>query len=468
MNRYKKLSLDIVLITIGQTSTKLISLLLLPLFTGVLSTKEYGVYDLVITTVSLLSPVMTMVVFEAVIRFCLDRQYDSSQILSIGVAFTLAGSLAFSVAAPLLARLGLTGDHPLLVIAYFFAVNMHNVIGSYLKGTDRVKLYSVFGVLSSALVISLNLLFVAVMRLGAAGFLLGGTLGCFLSWCVVQAKCNFLRSVVNPFKIEKEVYKAVTAYTLPMIPNSISWWVSNSSDKFMLKIMVSVSCVGVYSVAYKVPTLITVISSIFISAWQISAVKDFGSKESVDFFSSVYRVFSSFNIVLASALICFSKIIGTLLYSRDFFGAWKPSMIIFFAYVFNSMSVMLGSVYTSAKQTKPIFYSTAAAAVSNIVMNYFFIRSMGMHGAAIATCASYMLIWLIRLIDSRRIMVLSVDYLRDIISYALIMVQIALMYLETSFSVHAAVIILGAVLAINGRKLLNREMLRLLKTKREA
>ncbi len=468
MNRYKKLSVDIILITIGQTSTKLLSLLLLPLFTGILSTKEYGVYDLVITTVSLLSPVMTMVVYEAVIRFCLDGQYDPSKILSIGLAFTLSGTLLFALASPLLGRLGLTGDFPLLVVAYFFAVNTHNVIGSYIKGIDRVKLYSAFGVLSSAFVLSLNLIFVVVMRLGAAGFLLGGAAGCLLSWCVVQARCDLLRKITNPFKIEREIYKAVTAYTLPLIPNSISWWVSNSSDKFMLKVMAGVSCVGVYSVAYKVPTLITVISSIFISAWQISAVKDFGSKESADFFSGVYRVFSSFNIVLVSALICFSKIIGTLLYSRDFFAAWKPSMIIFFAYIFNSMSVMLGSIYTSAKKTKPIFYSTAAAALFNIAMNYFLIKACGMHGAAIATCLSYMLIWLIRLADSRRIMALSVDYIRDIVSYALIIVQIAVMYLDAPLSLCAAAIIAAAVFAINGRKLINRKLLELIKTKREA
>ena len=79
------------------------------------------------------------------------------------------------------------------------------------------------------------------------------------------------RYIVPINKINKVLIKAMVKYSVPMIPNSISWWISNSSDKYMLTAFCGVAVTGIYSVAYKIPTFLTTFTTIFMSAWQISA-----------------------------------------------------------------------------------------------------------------------------------------------------------------------------------------------------
>ena len=85
MNKYKELFSNTIVLTLGQLSSKLLGFLLIPLYTAILTASEYGTYDLVITTVALLTPILTMVITEAVLRFCVDKKYDKRQILTIGV-----------------------------------------------------------------------------------------------------------------------------------------------------------------------------------------------------------------------------------------------------------------------------------------------------------------------------------------------------------------------------------------------
>ena len=59
---------------IGNVSSKILQMLILPIITGTLSTSEYGVYDLVITTISLISPVITCQIIEGMFRFMFDAE----------------------------------------------------------------------------------------------------------------------------------------------------------------------------------------------------------------------------------------------------------------------------------------------------------------------------------------------------------------------------------------------------------
>ncbi|MCQ4991499.1 oligosaccharide flippase family protein, partial [[Clostridium] symbiosum] len=79
--------------------------------------------------------------------------------------------------------------------------------------------------------------------------------------------------------IDKDKRREKIRYAIPLIPNSISWWISNSSDKLIVSYVCGVAANGIYYVSYKIPSLITTCSSIFFKAWQISAVDGFGSEE---------------------------------------------------------------------------------------------------------------------------------------------------------------------------------------------
>lgn len=404
MNKYKKLTSNTLVFAIGQFSSKLLSFFLVPFFTYILSTKQYGIIDTISTTVSLATPIFTLIISEGVMRFCLDARSNNDNILSIGLFISICGTIILTAFYPITYIFKSVQKYFIWFILNFASINICNVLLQYLKGTERTKFYAVCGILSTAFTLTLNILFLAVFRLGVTGYMLSIIISHLLITALICAKIKIWHKIKNPFQIQKNTYREILKYTCPMIPNSISWWVSNSSDRYMLLAFTSASVLGIYSVSYKISTILSVISTIFMGAWQISAVDDFGTDNSKKFFENIYTILLTVLFFFASLLICLSKFLGLILYQKEFFEAWHASSILIMAFVFQSLSAFLGTIYTSAKKTKMLFYSTILAATVNIIFNYVSIPKYGMYGAAGATLLSYISVWLIRAIDSKKLL----------------------------------------------------------------
>lgn len=426
MNRYRKLMKNTALITIGNFASKLLTFFLLPLYTAILTTAEYGVADLMTTTVSLITPFFTLIISEAVMRFALDQECDKRQVLSIGLFVTLTGSAIMMVFSPLIRFSSDLRPYYVLFILYYFVTALHTVLSQFVKGIEKVTVYASSGVLHTMTFIALNILFLVVLKIGINGYLLSMVLSNAITILYLVIGAKLWRYILPPQALSRDLTHKMLKYSVPMIPNSLSWWVSNSSDKYMLTFFCGVAATGVYSVSQRIPSLFATISTIFISSWQISAIDDFGSWESINFYSRIYRMYSSFNILALSGLILFTKPLAKFLFSKSFFDGWQFVPVLLAAFLFQAMSSYLGTIYTSAKKTKMLFISTVIAAIANIALNAILIPIFGAQGAAIATFVSYFIIWIIRLIDTRKIIRLEIAFRTDIVSYLLLGVQIGI------------------------------------------
>ena len=217
----------------------------------------------------------------------------------------------------------------------------------------------------------------------------------------------------------------------------------------MLLYFASSSAVGIFSVAYKIPSVLTIVITIFISAFQISIFENFGNEESKNFFDNIYSAFSALNIVGASFLIAISKLLAIFLYQNEFFVAWKVSCILIFAYVFNSLSALIGTVYSAAKKTRFLFVSTVVGAGLNVVINLILIPLLGMHGASIATLISYIGVWLLRMLHVKKHFHYYFNVKLDMISFLLIIVQVIVMYIDFAWTLLIALLIFAVILMIN-------------------
>lgn len=458
-NGYKKLLSHTLSMGVGQFSSKVLSFLLVPLYTAVLTTEEYGTYDLIVTTVTLLTPFLTLVISEAVMRFCMDKSYDPKHILTIGCLLTFAGTCVLGIFFPLISRIDTLGPaYSLWLIAFFFVINIHTVLTQFLKGIEQVKFYSLCGIISTFLALTMNLVFLLAFEWGITGYFLATILSHLLVTLIIMGKIRIYRYLSNPFSIPRNVYMQLLKFSVPMIPNSISWWISNSSCKYILLYFTSASVVGVFSIAYKIPSILTIVVAIFVSAFQISLFESFGTSEADSFFKNIYSSFVSLNVIVASGLIMFSKILAYLLYQKEFFDAWKVSCILIFAFVFNSLSTMLGTVYSAAKKTKFLFFSTVVGAGLNIILNLLIIPFLGMHGAAISALVSYVSICMLRIFNIKRHFKYKFDYVYSGISFVCIIAQVAIMYLDRWWSLPGAVIIFLSVCAINIKQLLSSDV----------
>lgn len=413
-------------LTIGNFTSKLLVFLMVPFYTMFLTTDEYGTSDLIITTVNLISPIFTLQIGESVMRFSLDEENDKREILTIGLLTVMIGFVLIILMSKVLFKEVNFSEYYNLFLLYYLFVSLNYVLSQFIKGIENIKLYTINGIVNTFAIVIFNIFFLMVMNMGIKGYMLSMVLANVVSCLILYFGANINKYIIRFKYINKNTIKNMISYSIPLIPNSISWWISNSSDRYILAFFNGISATGIYSVSYKIPTILSIISSIFIGAWQISAVEDFGSEASKNFYSKIYKYYSSMNIIITTILIMFIKFISNILFAKEFYRAWIFSPILILGYMFYAMAGFLGTIYTSAKDTKMVFLSTMFGSIFNIVLNLCLVPYYGGVGAASATFISYLVIWIFRLIDSRRIIKIDIDRKKDISCYLLLLIQVIL------------------------------------------
>lgn len=431
--KYQKLGKNTALMIVGNFASKLLTFFLVPLYTYSLSTSEYGIADLMTTTINLLVPFLTLAVAEGILRMTLDKEMDNKQVFSIAVYISMIGFLILLIVSPIVVRWVSFSHYYVLFLFYYFLYVAQLMAQQFVKGIEHITVFVISGIIATIVTCGLNIILLLVFNMGIIGYLISLVSGSAFSFIYIVIKEKLWTYLIKIKEIKKESLLIILAYCLPLIPNSISWWISNSSDKYLLTFFCGVSITGIYSVAYKIPSIISMLSGILTSAWQISAVENFGSKESTDFFSDVYNKYASVYIVACSGIILFIKVLARILFSGKFYIAWQYSSILVLASVFQALGAFLGIVYAAAKKTKTILYTTIIGAVGNIVLNLILIPKMGATGAAIATLVSYILVWLCRVFDTKKIISIRLNIKREIISYILIVAQIVFTNMEMSY-----------------------------------
>lgn len=269
---------------------------------------------------------------------------------------------------------------------------------------------------------------------GANTYLLAMVSAYWVTIIVLFFGCKAWKDIVLPARIQKQYVKEMLTYSIPLMPNSISWWISNSSDRYIMNIFRGLNELGIYSVSYKIPSIMATISAILISAWEMSAVDDFGSEKSRRFFSKIYDLWVHTYIIVCAGLIFFVKVLAYILFQKEFFIAWKFVPILLFASVFSGLSSFLGTVFTAAKNTKSVFVTTMAGAGINIALNFVLIPVWGGYGAAVATAIGYLTTFFARLVGANRIIKFEVDYKKHFIKMGLLFFMVVLSCLDSVFN----------------------------------
>ncbi len=448
----KKLIRNTIWYSIGTFSSRAISFLLVPLYTGILTKSQYSVSDLISTTVSLSLPFFSLIISSAVFRFVIEKKENYDKILSFGLFVILAGYIPLVF----ISRVVFCFIDSLYPYWYYFIIiylitAISTLESEFLKGQERVKIVTLVDVIHTLTFVTCNIVFLVLLKWEIKGFLFSqiicGTVSVLLYFVVGK----IYKYISNPKKVEKDIRKKMLQYSIPLIPNSAMWWITNSSDRYFVAFMISISANGLLSVSYKIPSVLSVFISVFHSAWELSVVDDFDNEKGKNFFKNVYQFYIECNIIIVSFLVFSSKILGRILYAGDFFEAWKMSAVLILGFSFHAIAGFLGSAFTAAKETKKLFTSTLVAAIVNLILNYLLIKSMGAVGAVVATVASYFALFIIRYIAVSKYVDINQNILRNTIAFCLVVCEVVLVYSDTSIGFVCALIILLCLLFYNRR-----------------
>lgn len=423
-SNYKYLLKNIGLLTIGQFGTKLLSFFLVPLYTNILTTAEYGIYDIFSTTTSLLIPILTLNVGDAIAVFLLKKEKDVSCIFITGIKYTAIGSIIVF----LLSLINKIGGFIAVLEQYWyylpilFAVSVNNInVTEMARGLEKVKNLAIGGIISSMVMIATNILGLVYFHLGLHGYFLATILGNAVQILYIFISCKlwrYIRAVRD-----KDTEKDMLHYSIPLVANSVGWWVNNSSDKYIVTGVCGIVENGIYSVGYKIPSILNIVSGIFAQAWAISAIKEFDPEDSNGFASTMYGLYNFILTITCSLIIICDKLLAGVLYARNFYTAWRYVPFLTISIVFGGLSGFLGCFFSAVKDTKTFARSTVVSAIVNIVLNVIFVHYIGAMGAAIATMVCYYVTWLIRYKQVFKYIKIKINIVRDYFGYFILLVQ---------------------------------------------
>jgi O-antigen/teichoic acid export membrane protein len=423
-NKVKNLLKTLYFFSLGSMSSKLISFLMIPLYTFTLSPQSYGLLDLLQSTVYFLLPLFLLSIQDATMRFSLDDNYQKKDVISSSINIVFFGStlLAFFLIFLILLNVVKLNYWYLIFIYFSFLLNAtNNIFIFYLKANGYANVIATGGILSSVFIAASNLLLLLVFKMEINGYLISYILGLSIQFIYMLVRGNLLFDIklTNYLHLQIPMIK----YSTPLVFNSIAWWINNVSDRYFITFILGISFNGIYSIANKLTSIIALFQGIFFNAWSVSAIKEFDTNDSDSFIGNNYTLYSFLSLALTSILILLNIPIARILYHGDFFIAWKSVPFLLFAVVFNGISQFLGSLYAAVKKTKTVAMTTIAGGVINILMNLTLIPIIGLIGAAIGTFLGYFIIWGIRLIKLAKFIKIKVNWKIHFLSFCLVFIQ---------------------------------------------
>ena len=292
-NRITRLLSNTLIFTVGKFVSKLIVIFMLPFYTSYLSSAEYSTSDLITNLCNLLIPLACLGVSEGIFRNAADKNLDKEAFFTNGFMLMIFGSLGFLALSPLLKLTGYFNDYVWLIICYVLASNIHSVCSQYVCAIGRTKLFAVQGVINTVLTVTLNIIFLVGFNMGINGYVLSIVLADFLTTLLVFFIAKLYRAF-KPSKINGRIMKDLLRFCLPLVPSTIFWWITGVSDRYMVAFMRSDAENGLYAAAYKIPTLLTYVVTIFNDAWKLSAVSESSDREKcAEFYSQIYKYYES-------------------------------------------------------------------------------------------------------------------------------------------------------------------------------
>lgn len=445
----KYLIKNIGILAVSNFSSKILVFLLVPLYTSLLNTTEYGTYDLIISTVSLVYPIVTLNIVDAVMRFCMEKSLKQEDVAAVGLKYIL---LSIGIVG-----LGLTicfwvNLFPSLngLTVYIFLYFLFYVLNQYFiqlaKGLEQIKDMGIAGVVSTAVMVSANVLFLLVLRKGLKGFFVAQILAQAMPACFLFIRLRFW-NMLREGTINRVLEKQMLFYSVPLICTGLGWWANSTADKYIVAAICGVAANGILSVAYKIPNIISTLQGIFNQAWAISAIKEYGENNTSDFYG---KTFVYLNVMMSSAsacLIVLSRPLAHILYANDFYVAWQYVPFLVVSGVCNCASGFIGPILAAKKNSKVMAMSAIYGAVVNIIMNILLIYVMGIQGATIATLISSYFIYYYRMRAIKNEFVVK-EYWRVLATWGLLCLQSCL-EIYTPFWYFEIGIILS-LLVING------------------
>ena len=426
-NRY--LLKNTLIFTLGNIGSRMISFFLIPLYTNVLTTSQYGTVDLITTISTVAGPILTLNIAESVMRFGLDKDADKEKNTQCGSIVLLFAIIVGLILIPICRHVSGISDYSLYVYFYVVSLSVSQLFLCDLRGKELLIKYSLGNILQTLMIAVLNIVFLLVLKMETDGYLLAYIIANFIVafYAIVAGKGYRAFSFHG---IDRHKLKEMISYSVVLIPNTFMWWIMNSSDRVMVTYMIGAAANGIYAVSYKLPTLVSTLTGIFNQAWSYSAIREEGTSDETEYNNRMFRTLAAIAFMMGIGLLLLTKPFLRIYVSDSYYDAWKYTPFLIIGCVYLTLGTFIATSYTVHKDSFGYLFSGTFGAAFNIVLNFWFIPVIGVYGAALATCISYIAVFMFRVFHTRKYIKYNVLYKEFILGSLLLFMSAVLMFVS--------------------------------------
>lgn len=457
MKREKTLLKNTFILSLGKMFPQFTGLITLPIYTGMLTNAEYGRYDLINVIVYILSIAIVLQIHQAVFRFLIEVRGTKDEAVYITNTFafeiplTIVASVIFGIAfssLDLITRM--------LLGLYLFFTMQNTVTGQIARGQGYNRHYAVAAIINPALNMAMVIILMSGVKLGFKGLFISLDLAYFSSalylfiFCAQYKKISFS---TFDFRVIKKMLK----YSWPMVPNTLSIWIVNSCDKFIIRYALGLEMNGIFAVAQKIPNIFSIAYSTFNMAWQESASISVRDSDANRYYTSIFSALFDFLTGSMLVLISLTPMLFSFLVKGDYDLAYDQMSLLYIGVFLSSISSFFGSIYIAKMATKEVGISSMLGAVVNCIINIVLIKKIGLYAASISTVVSYLILAVYRGIDINMKGYASIYYNKKHILACIVMIGIS------SFICYQRMFLLNIINFVFGSiafAILNRKMIK--------
>lgn len=439
------------LIAVGNFGAKMVSFLLLPLYTSILSTEEYGTYDFIVAISAFLLPIATLSMHEAMFRFIIDSENKGEgfkKIITNTLAIVFVGVIALGLVL-CGADIFFGIKNCIYIWIYVSANSLYNVSNNILRGLGKIKKYAIVSSAKNIMQLVLNVLVVAVFRWGMTGLLFSMCVSEVIAFLAVAIEVKIWKEIRLKY-ISLHAIEPMLKYSLPLIPNALCAQIINMSDRLVISGFMGASANGIYSVSYKFPNMVETVYHYFYTAWSESASRVFsrGKEKAEEYYQSLHTTISDLMFSVIVLMIAGMPIMFRIFVRGDYVKGFDYIWILLMAMYFDCLAKFYSGLFTALKKTDVMAVSTLIAAIVNLVVNIGLIKFIGLYAAAGSTLLADVVLVLIRKIKLKDYIQLKSDYKSIVIKIIVAVTVIMLSSYDNWFRIGASIVIAGGYAAI--------------------
>lgn len=454
-NASARLAKNTVIYMIGNLGSKILQVLILPLLTAVLLTEEYGYYDLIVTTINLITPIATLQLVEAMFRYLFGGSEEEKRVtISSVTAALVVGMTILAAVIALIQMFGIDLKYPFLIYLNYITNILFDYMQKIARCQQRNSLVAVSGVINTSVMLAVEAMALLVFKMRVDGMLLANCVSYFVAVLYLEYKLR-IEEYLSIAAVNVKRVKELLKYSLPLVPNSVCWWVVSACDRYVISFFLSISANGIYSIAGKFSQMLSMITSVFQMAWQESSIIESDKATRDEFYTKTFDSYMRFLLSGYVVLLPIIRLAMPFLVAEEYRIGYLYNPLLLLGAVFSAFSQFYGSAYLAFKKTGGALSTTIIAAIINVTVGACLISKIGLYAPALGTTCAFLAQWLLRANQIK-------DYFRvkintKVLSFmAPTMIVYYALYYKDSVVLHLTMLLVASIVFCT----VNREMIR--------